>query len=122
MAAAFRMFFLFPPFYLLFCYLLLYLLQKKKSTANMIKNYGILTFLDLLQAWYKKRKVFITFFEGSLFNTYRVLRTINPSPYMFYFSGTDVEVAGSAIIKLIEKYGADAPEYVAEYVKSMKEP
>ena len=61
MAAAFRMFFLFPPFYLLFCYLLLYLLQKKKSTANMMKNYGILTFLDLLQAWYKKRKGFITF-------------------------------------------------------------
>ena len=30
-------------------------------------------------------------FEGSLLNTYRVLRTINPSPYMFYFSGTDVE-------------------------------
>ena len=26
-------------------------------------------------------------FEGSLLNTYRVLRTINPSPYMFYFSG-----------------------------------
>ena len=24
-------------------------------------------------------------FEGSLFNTYRVLRTLNPSPYMFYF-------------------------------------
>ena len=34
-------------------------------------------------------------FEGSLFHTYRVLRTINPSPYMFYFSGTDVEVAGA---------------------------
>lgn len=33
-------------------------------------------------------------FEGSLLNTYRMLRTINPSPYMFYFSGTDVEVAG----------------------------
>ena len=32
-------------------------------------------------------------FEGSLLNTYRVLRTLNPSPYMFYFSGTDVEVA-----------------------------
>ena len=29
-------------------------------------------------------------FEGSLLNTYRMLRTINPSPYMFYFSGTDV--------------------------------
>ena len=35
-------------------------------------------------------------FEGSLFNTYRVLRTTNPSPYMFYFSGTDVEVAGAS--------------------------
>ena len=35
-------------------------------------------------------------FEGSLLNTYRVLRTINPSPYMFYFSGTDVEVAGAS--------------------------
>ena len=34
-------------------------------------------------------------FEGSLLNTYRVLRTINPSPYMFYFSGMDVEVAGA---------------------------
>ena len=30
-------------------------------------------------------------------------------------------IVGSAIIKLIEKYGADAPEYVAEYVKSMKD-
>lgn len=35
-------------------------------------------------------------FEGSLFNTYRLLRTINPSPYLFYFSGTDVEVAGAS--------------------------
>lgn len=35
-------------------------------------------------------------FEGSLLNTYRVLRTINPSPYMFYFAGTDVEVAGAS--------------------------
>ena len=25
-------------------------------------------------------------YEGSLLNTYRVLRTLNPSPYMFYFS------------------------------------
>ena len=35
-------------------------------------------------------------FEGSLLNTYRILRTVNPSPYMFYFSGTDVEVAGAS--------------------------
>ena len=33
--------------------------------------------------------------EGSLLDTYRVLRTINPSPYMFFFSGDDIELAGS---------------------------
>jgi anthranilate synthase component 1 len=41
-------------------------------------------------------------FQGSLLNTYRVLRTINPSPYMFYFSGTDVEVAGASPETLVK--------------------
>lgn len=41
-------------------------------------------------------------FEGSLFNTYRMLRTMNPSPYMFYFSGTDVEVAGASPETLVK--------------------
>ena len=41
-------------------------------------------------------------FEGSLLNTYRVLRTINTSPYMFYFSGTDVEVAGASPETLVK--------------------
>ncbi len=41
-------------------------------------------------------------FEGSLLNTYRMLRTINPSPYMFYFSGTDVEVAGASPETLVK--------------------
>ncbi len=35
-------------------------------------------------------------YEGSLFNVYRVLRTMNPSPYMFYISGMDVEIAGAS--------------------------
>lgn len=34
--------------------------------------------------------------EGSLFDTYRVLRTLNPSPYMFYFSSDDIEIAGAS--------------------------
>ena len=42
-----------------------------------------LVFSNLMQAAY----------EGSLLNTYRILRTTNPSPYMFYFSGNDVEIA-----------------------------
>ena len=41
-------------------------------------------------------------FEGSLLNTYRVLRSLNPSPYMFYFSGTDMEVAGSSPETLVK--------------------
>lgn len=41
-------------------------------------------------------------YEGSLLNTYRVLRTLNPSPYMFYFSGTDVEVAGASPETLVK--------------------
>ena len=35
-------------------------------------------------------------------DTYRVLRTVNPSPYMFYFSGTDVEVAGASPETLVK--------------------
>jgi anthranilate synthase component 1 len=35
-------------------------------------------------------------FEGSLLNTYRVLRTINPSPYMFYIKYDDCEIAGAS--------------------------
>ncbi|MCR4788954.1 MAG: anthranilate synthase component I [Lachnospiraceae bacterium] len=41
-------------------------------------------------------------FEGSLFDTYRLLRTINPSPYMFYFSGDDIEVAGASPETLVK--------------------
>ena len=41
-------------------------------------------------------------FKGSLFDTYRILRTINPSPYMFYFAGTDVEVAGASPETLVK--------------------
>ena len=41
-------------------------------------------------------------FEGSLLNTYRILRTINASPYMFYFSGTDLEAAGASPETLVK--------------------
>ena len=41
-------------------------------------------------------------FEGSLLNTYRVLRTTNPSPYMFYFSSDDIEIAGASPETLVK--------------------
>ncbi|MDD7222950.1 MAG: anthranilate synthase component I [Lachnospiraceae bacterium] len=41
-------------------------------------------------------------FEGSLLNTYRVLRTVNPSPYMFFFTSSDMEVAGASPETLVK--------------------
>ena len=33
----------------------------------------------------------------------------------------DGEIVGSAIIKLLEKYGKEAPNHIGEYIKSMKD-
>ncbi|MBR0599977.1 anthranilate synthase component I [Sinanaerobacter chloroacetimidivorans] len=41
-------------------------------------------------------------FEGSLLNAYRILRTTNPSPYMFYFSSDDMEIAGASPETLVK--------------------
>lgn len=41
-------------------------------------------------------------FEGSLLNAYRMLRTTNPSPYMFYFGSDDLEVAGASPETLVK--------------------
>jgi anthranilate synthase component I len=40
-------------------------------------------------------------FEGDDFNVYRALRSINPSPYMFYFDGDDYRIFGSSPEKQI---------------------
>lgn len=45
-------------------------------------------------------------FEGSLLDTYRVLRTTNPSPYMFYFSG-NIEIAGASPETLVKVTDSD---------------
>lgn len=41
-------------------------------------------------------------YEGSIFNAYDVLRKTNPSPYMFYFSSNDVEIAGASPETLVK--------------------
>ena len=41
-------------------------------------------------------------FEGSLFNAYRIMRLSNPSPYMFYFSSNDIEIAGASPETLVK--------------------
>ena len=40
--------------------------------------------------------------EGSLLDTYRILRTTNPSPYMFYFCSKDIEIAGASPETLVK--------------------
>lgn len=40
--------------------------------------------------------------KGSLLDAYRVLRTTNPSPYMFYFSSDDLEIAGASPETLVK--------------------
>ena len=41
-------------------------------------------------------------FDGSLLDTYRILRTKNPSPYMFYFFSDDLEIAGASPETLVK--------------------
>jgi anthranilate synthase component 1 len=44
--------------------------------------------------------------DGGLFDAYRILRTTNPSPYMFYFSSNDIEMIGASpetLVKLHDK-------------------
>ncbi|MCC8073819.1 MAG: anthranilate synthase component I [Clostridiales bacterium] len=44
--------------------------------------------------------------DGSLMGTYEILRKLNPSPYMFYFSSDDIEIAGASpetLVKLENK-------------------
>ena len=40
--------------------------------------------------------------EGSILDCYRVLRTTNPSPYMFYFYSNDIEIAGASPETLVK--------------------
>jgi anthranilate synthase component 1 len=54
---------------------------------------------DIFQVVLSNR--FAADFAGSIFDTYRVLRTINPSPYMFYFSGS-AEIAGASPETLVK--------------------
>jgi anthranilate synthase component 1 len=55
---------------------------------------------DIFQAVLSNR--FEADYEGSLLGAHRVLRTINPSPYMFYFSGSEFEITGASPETLVK--------------------
>ncbi|MDR2425950.1 MAG: anthranilate synthase component I family protein [Endomicrobium sp.] len=50
-------------------------------------------------------------FNGTLFETYRVLRTVNPSPYMFYCNFGDSEIAGASPETLITLKDSELTNY-----------
>lgn len=58
---------------------------------------------DIFQCVYSRR--FRGKMKGSLFNTYRVLRGLNPSPYMIYMDTEELEIAGSSPETLVKKEG-----------------
>ncbi|MDR0963056.1 MAG: anthranilate synthase component I [Clostridium sp.] len=49
--------------------------------------------------------------EGSLLPAYRILRTTNPSPYMFYFSGDEGEIIGASPETLVKKSGTQVTTF-----------
>lgn len=58
---------------------------------------------DIFQGVISRR--FEAEYKGSLINTYRVLRTTNPSPYMYFIQSGDLQVAGSSpetMVKLVD--------------------
>ena len=56
---------------------------------------------DIFQCVFSRR--FEGKMKGSLFNAYRALRTINPSPYMYYYKNDELEIAGCSPETLVSK-------------------
>jgi anthranilate synthase component 1 len=50
-------------------------------------------------------------YGGDLLDAYRVLRTTNPSPYMFYISFGDMQIAGASPETLVSLRGGEATTY-----------
>ncbi|MDR1695271.1 MAG: anthranilate synthase component I family protein [Endomicrobium sp.] len=50
-------------------------------------------------------------FDGNLFQTYRALRTINPSPYMFFVNFGDVQLAGASPETLVTLKNGELKNY-----------
>ncbi|GCD82093.1 anthranilate synthase component I [Parageobacillus thermoglucosidasius] len=85
------------------------------SFQNVISNYDKASFMrdvekiknyivrgDIFQAVLSQR--FTVPVQASGFQIYRMLRHINPSPYMFYFRVGNIEIVGSSPEKLIQVY------------------
>ena len=61
---------------------------------------------DIIQVVPSQR--FETKFSGDPFNVYRVLRTVNPSPYMYYLKFGGIKIAGSSPEVMVRLEGGEA--------------
>ncbi|MDR3049284.1 MAG: anthranilate synthase component I family protein [Elusimicrobiota bacterium] len=114
------------------------LLHSKEKFMDMVKTIQKHIYEgDIFQAVISNRQS--ADFDGGLLQTYRVLRTTNPSPYMFYLNFGDTEIAGTSPETLVTlknkelvnyalagtcprgKNSADDERLIAELLKDEKE-
>jgi anthranilate synthase component 1 len=86
------------------------MLHNKKEFMNMVdKVKGYIREGDIFQAVISNRAA--ADFSGSLIQTYRILRTTNPSPYMFYLNFGDIEIAGASPETLVTLKNKEITNY-----------
>ncbi|MBQ7641318.1 MAG: anthranilate synthase component I [Acholeplasmatales bacterium] len=68
---------------------------------DKIKNY--IKDGDIFQCVFSRR--FKGKMKGDLFNTYRILRGLNPSPYMIFMDTGDIQISGASPETLVKKEG-----------------
>lgn len=69
-------------------------LSKEEYCSMVEKTKHYIKEGDIFQSVISRR--FEADYEGSLLNAYRVLRTTNPSPYMYYMQIKDMQIAGTS--------------------------
>jgi anthranilate synthase component 1 len=69
-------------------------LSKEEYCAMVEKTKHYIKEGDIFQGVISRR--FEAEYDGSLLNAYRVLRTTNPSPYMYYMQIKDMQIAGTS--------------------------
>lgn len=90
-----------------------YEIKKGKLKSNFRELFNKETFCEMVEKakrYIKEGDIFQVVlsnrfeadYEGDLLNVYRTLRTINPSPYMFYFGSNDLEIAGASPETLVK--------------------
>lgn len=75
-------------------------MSKEEYCQNVEKIQKHIIEGDIFQAVLSNR--FYAKASGSLFQTYRYLRCINPSPYMFYLTSNELEIIGSSPETLVK--------------------